>query len=516
MKFKSLYIAAFVALVGNGCKTKDFLNINTNPNQLPTASPNYLFTNALNTTATNIAGNNNGQGSGELGFYWAGQWSQGNGYIINTSQFAYQFTNGDFNYWDSYYDNLQDYQFVINNADANNQKFLKGPAKVMKAMLFQQLVDLYGNIPYSEALKGSAVLAPKFDDQKAVYESLITSLDEAIVDLKANPFTGSFGTSDLVFKGNVTKWIQFANSLKMRILIRQSKVSGREAYIKTEVNKIVAEKSGFIEGEDVGIGGPSFFQPAAGQLNPVYDRWGYDATGAKRALNNFPRPTQFLINSLKAAGDTLRLKRIAYATGGENGNTPGVSTKAEIAANYAGTPFGASSGYLPANTSSVGPSLLVKGDYNRPYIIMTASEIQFLLAEAKQRYADVTLPNTAQVYFENGIVQSFRVLGANTAGAAAFKGSGIQNYDWVASTDKLAAIAIQKWIALTNFSGLEAWAEYRRTNLPVLPQSIQVPEPNKRPVRLFYPNTEAGSNVANVTAQGNIDAFTTKLFWDVD
>ncbi len=510
MKFKTLIIAALVVLVGNGCKTKDFLNINTNPNQLPTASPNYLFTNALNVSASNMLLSN------ETGTYWSGQWTQGNGYIINTAQFVYQFTNGDFNYWDGYYDNLQDYQFVINNADANGQKFLKGPAKVMKAMLFQQLVDLYGNIPYTDALKGAAILAPKFDDQKAIYESLITLLDEAIVDLKANPFTGSFGSSDIVFAGNVTKWAQFANSLKMRILIRQAKVAGRETYIKTEINKIVAEGSGFLTGEEAGIGGTTFFQPAAGQLNPIYDRWGYDATGAKRALNNYPRPTQFLINSLKASGDTLRMKRIAYATGGENGNNPGVSTKAEVAANYAGTPFGASSGYLPANTSSVGPSLLVKGDFNRKFIIMTAAEVQFLLAEAKQRYSDVTLPNTAQMYFENGITQSFRVLGANTAGAAAYKGSTIQNYDWVASTDKLAAIAIQKWIALTNFSGLESWAEYRRTNLPVIPQSVQVPEASKRPLRLFYPNSEGGSNAANVTAQGTIDPFSTKLFWDVD
>ena len=510
MKFKALIIATIVALAGDGCKTREFLDINTNPNQLPTASPNYVFTNALNVTTANMLNAN------ETGTYWAGQWSQGNGYIITTTTFAYNFTNGDFNYWDGYYDNLQDYQFVINNADASSQKFLKGPAKVMKAMLYQQLVDMYGNIPYTEALKGASILAPKFDDQKTVYESLITSLDEAIVDLKANPFTGSFGTSDLVFSGNITKWVQFANSLKMRILIRQSKVSGRDTYIKTEVNKIVTEGSGFITGSDVGIGGPAFFQPAAGQLNPIYDRWGYDATGAKRALNNFPRPTQFLINSLKASGDTLRMKRIAYATGGENGNNPGVSTKVEIAANYAGTPFGVSSGYLPANTSSVGPSLLVKGDFNRAFIIMTGSEVQFLLAEAKQRYSDVTLPNTAQAYFEAGILQSFRVLGANTAGATAYKGSKVVNYDWDTTTDKLTAIAIQKWIALTNFSGLEAWSEYRRTNLPVTPQSIQVPEANKRPVRLYYPNTEAGSNVANVSAQGTVDVFSTKLFWDVD
>ncbi|MFC5411415.1 SusD/RagB family nutrient-binding outer membrane lipoprotein [Larkinella bovis] len=508
MKFKSLFIFAFVALVGSACK-ESFLDINTNPNTLPTASPSFVFTNALNTTTTNMLGIN------ETGEYWSGHWTQGNGYIISTTTFAYQFTNGDFNYWDSYYDNLQDYQYVIDNADANNQKYLKGPAKVMKALMFQQLVDMYGNIPYTEALKGGTVLAPKFDDQKTIYESLIMMLDEAIGEIKANPFASAFTGSDIVFRGNITKWAQFANSLKMRILIRQSKVAGRDAYIKTEINKIVTEGSGFITGEDVGAGGAFFYLATAGKLNPVYDRWGYDANGAKRALNNYPRLTQFLINSLKTAGDTLRMKRIAYANSGESSTTPGTSTLKEVSANYTGTPFGVSSGYLPANTTSLGPSLIVKGEYNRPYIIMTAAEIQFLLAEAKQRYSDVSLPNTAKAYFEAGIAQSFRTFGANTAGAAAYIGSKIDNYDWDASTNKLTAIATQKWIALTNFSGFEAWTEYRRTNLPVTPQSIQVPD-NKRPVRLFYPNTEAGSNSANVTAQGTVDVFTTRLFWDVD
>jgi len=79
----------------------------------------------------------------------------------------------------------------------------------------------------------------------------------------------------------------------------------------------------------------------------------------------------------------------------------------------------------------------------------------------------------------------------------------------------LDAIAIQKWVTYTNFSGLEAWSEYRKTGLPVTPQSIQVPD-SKRPVRFFYPNTESGANQANVTAQGTIDAFATRLFWDID
>ncbi len=508
IKYKILSIALVFAIFS--CNTEEFLDINTNPNTLPTASPNFVFSNAQNVTASNL------QGPNETGSYWAGQWTQSNGYIISTTLFAYNFTNGDFNYWDGIYDNLQDYQFVIENADKYSQKFLSGPSKIMQVYNYQILVDLYGNIPFSDALKNVNSLAPKFDDQKLVYDNLIKTLDEAIVETKANVFGSAFIGSDLMFRGNTTKWVKFANSLKLRILMRQSKMAGKDAFIKTELNKIASEGSGFITGEDVGSGGTSFYLPTAGKLNPFYERFGYNATGGKQALNNYPRVTDFLIKSLKASGDTLRMKRIAYATGGENGSSPGVSVKAELAVNYVGTPFGASSGYLPANTSSIGPSLLVKNEYARPVILMTAAEIQLNLAEAKQLYGSgINLTGTAQDYFEEGLRQSFRVLGTPAAGADKFKGSKVQNYDFDASTNKINAIAYQKWLALCNFSGLEAWNEYRKTGLPVTPQSVQVPE-TKRPTRLYYPNTEAGSNTVNVEAQGKIDVFTSKIFWDID
>lgn len=510
MKFKFLYIIALAAFISSGCK-KSFLDINTNPNSLPSATPSFVFTNALNTTSANLLGAN------ETGSYWAGHWTQSSSYILSPEIFAYNFTDGNFNYWDGIYDNLQDYQYVINNADANNQKYFKGPAKVMKAYLFGALVDMYGNIPYSNALKGTAALAPKFDDQKAVYEDLIKLLDSAIVDLKANAFSSAFTGSDIMFKGNTTSWAQFANSVKLRLLVHQSRISGREAYITTEINKIVTEGSGFITGKEVGVGGASFYIATAGKTNPYYDRFGYDANGAQRAFGRFPRPTKFLFDVLIASNDTFRLKRIAYAKGGEKGATPGISTNAEIVANYIGVPFGVASGYTAPATSYLGPSLFVKGEFNRQFILMTAAEIQFSLAEAKQRFAGVSLPNTAQSYYEAGIVESFRVLGVPNAAtnAQALLTGGKMDADWSASTNKLEAIATQKWLALVNFSGLEAWTEYRKTGIPNTPQAATVAD-NKRPVRLFYPNTEAGSNTANVKAQGVVDVFTTKIFWDID
>ena len=505
MKMKSLYILGLAAVLGTGCK-KSFLDVNTNPNALPTATPAYVISNALNVTSSNMVGPN------EIGSYWSGQWTQSNGYILSTGTFAYNFTDGDFNYWDGFYDNLEDYQYVITGADAAGQSYLKGPAKVMKAFVFQHLVDMYGNIPFSDALKATASLAPKFDDQKTVYEGLITLLDDAIKDLGANAFASAYASSDIMFKGNTGNWIKLANSLKLRILTHQAKITGRDAYIIAEVNKIVAGGGGWLTGAEASVN-PGY-EAVAGHLNPVYNNWGYSEAGAKRALNNYPRLTQYLVNTLKANNDTFRLKRFGYAPGGENAATPGVSINPEIAANYVGVPFGASAGFQPSTCCALGPSLIVKGEFGRPYAMFTATEVQFCLAELKQRFPSVTLSGTPQGYFEEGVRQAFRLVGSTTAQANTLTSSGIPNCDWTASTDKLAAIATQKWFGLCNFQGFEAWTEYRRTRLPATPQSVQVVNTD-RPLRFFYPNTEGGSN-PNVKAQGTIDVFKTKIFWDVN
>lgn len=511
MKFKYFFIITFATILFGSCK-KEFLDVNTNPNSLPTASPNFVFTNALNVTGANDVLQN------ELGSYFAGHWTQSSSYILQTNIFGFQFTNTDFNYYDPIYNNLEDYQYVLENSDKNGQPFLKGPARVMKAYLFQKLVDLYGNVPFTQALKGVGALAPKFDDQKAIYESLIPMLDTAITDLGKNAFTGAFLTSDIAFNGNTAKWIRFANSLKMRILIRQSRIPGREAYITAEIKKAVGQGGGFLNaGEDVGVN-PGFVS-SDGKLNPFYERFGYNASGSAQGYARFPRPTLYLFDVLKATDDTFRLKRIAYAKGGEDPNNPGVSKVAEIVSNYVGVPFGAGSGFTAPATSYIGPSVITKGQFNRPVYFMISAESQFLLAEAAQRYgAAVGLPNTAQTYYEQGVKESFRITGVPNAAtnATTLLTSGKNEADFTASTDKLKAIWIQKWLALTNFEGMESWAELRRTNYPPVPKSASAAANQAPPVRLFYPGTEAGSNGENVKAQGTIDVFSTRLFWDVD
>jgi hypothetical protein len=513
MKMKFLIIAAVMATCFTSCK-KEWLDINTSPNTLPTSTPEFLFASAANRIAATL-------GPNELGSYWSGQWTQSNTYIISTATFSYQFNNTNFNYWDGYYDILQDLQYAIDFADTKNQPYFKGPSRVLKAYVMQMLVDMYGNVPYTDALKGIASLNPKFDDQKAIYEDLIKQLDTAITNLKATPLISAFAGSDIVFGATIstanTRWIQFANSLKMRILMRQSRITGRDAYIISEINKAAATTEGFLPaGVDVGVN-PGFLA-SAGKLNPFYENWGYNAAGGAQPIARYPRPTTFLVSSLVSTTDTFRLKRLAYPKGGESAIS---ASNAEVVANYVGVPFGASSGYLAQNTSYIGPSQIKKGDFGRPMILMTNAESYFNLAEAKQLYgAGVTLPSTAQTYYEQGVIQSFRITGTTaTYGAdkaTALLTSGKDLADWTASPDKLKAIWMQKWLALVNYSGLEAWSDFRRTNFPLIPLSASAPAGQKLPLRLYYPQSELAANGANVNAQGAIDIFNTRLFWDVD
>lgn len=503
MKFKIIIYTAIFALAFAGCK-KSWLDVNTNPNQLPTATPDFVFTSGVARTVAFLAPN-------ETGSYWSGQWTQSSTYIIVPSTFQYQFNNTNFNFWDTWYDILEDFQFVIDNANDKGQPFFKGPARVMKAYVMQQVVDVYGNAPYTDAFKGVAAIAPKFDDQKAIYEDLIKVLDTAITDLRANATTGNQSASDIVFSGNRTNWIRFANSLKMRILIRQSRIPGRSTYITPEINKAAATTEGFLAvGQDV-TANPGYVA-SSGKLNPFYETWGYNASNGVQALGRFPRPTTFLFSSLISTNDTFRLKRLAFPKGGEPANNP------EIVSNYVGVPFGVTSGYLSQSTSYLGPSVIKRGEFGRPMYIMLAAESFLLLAEAKQLYgASVTLPLTAQAYYETGVQESFRTTGATAAygadKATTLLTSGKDLADWSASPDKLKAIWMQKWLALTNFSGLEAWSEFRRTNFPLIPASASVVAGTKLPLRLFYPSTESGSN-PNVPK--DIDVFNTRIFWDID
>lgn len=504
------YLIVLGAIATIGC-SKEYLDVNDNPNTPTTTRADYVFTNAIVRTTAYQSG-----AMHALGANWTGHWGHSTSFTGGGQQKTYVFTNSDFNFFDGAYDNLYDYQYVIEHADADGYGFLVGPAKVMQALVFQKLVDLYGNVPYSQALKGQEFILPVYDNAQAIYEDLIVKLNEAISDINAATWPTS-APSDLVFKGNKTNWIKFANTLKLRIAMRQSFMPGRDAYIQGVINGVSAD--GYIT--DNVYANPGFLK-SPGKINIYYGNWGYNENDVETGYR-FNKFGHVITAWMKTSNDLFRLQRLSYPRVGGNPNN---------LSDYVGVPLGgAGNSYLETLVSSIGSEMIVKGDATRPMIIMSASEAFFLKAEAAQRYGIASL-GTAQSNYESGITWAFRLAAATHVGtatatnaqadaaAAAYYAQAVDNVNWTASTNKIKAILIQKWMVLGNIDGSEAWAEYRKSSgstsvgVPASVKSVAVAASQPEPVRLFYPLRENSVNGSNVPT--GIDVFTSKVFWDVN
>ena len=259
-------------------------------------------------------------------------------------------------------------QYVENQATASKQPAFVGIAKTMRAFNYQILADTYGNVPYSEAIKGTDVIRPKYDDAKAIYEDLATQLDAAVVELSKpiaadNP---SPGASDIIFKGNMAKWVRFTNTLKLRILMRQTNVAGRDAYIKGEIAKI---KGGFLGASEDALADPGFLK-TAGKMNPFYETYGFTAADKKSGNKDFYTYSDFFISTLNTFKDP-RIDRLAYKP-----------DDAAYKANYRGVPFGeGNDAYTAPKISAFGPAFLPQlanvgsSDlWKRPQPVMLAAE----------------------------------------------------------------------------------------------------------------------------------------------
>lgn len=521
MKKSLILLGVASTFLLGGCKK--FLDVNKNPNTPTSTDTRFVLTNALSRTVANQVG-----GMLILGGDWAGYYAHSTSFSGGGQEKTYQFSNTDFNFFDGLFDNIADYQYVIDKGRETGVPFYIGPAMIMQVYNYQKLVDLYGNVPYSEAMGGVNRLTPKYDDAKTIYESLITKLTAAIDTINHNPWaTGSTFTSpDIMFGGNTTNWKRFANTLKMRILMRQSFMPGRDAYIQARIAEIVADGSGFIT-DNVYI--QPGYQKITGKLNPFYATYGFTEVDAQTSNFAYRKVNAVMINWLKSSLDTFRLQRLAYPSGTANVTIPATFS----ASSYTGVPLGAPSGFLESACSSIGPIQIQKGDATRQSILMTVAEMYFLLAEAQQRYGTSGLPSDAKTNYENGVKYSFRLCtaaqtftpNASIADADAYssrylnRASG-NNITWNGSTDKIRAILIQKWVALCHIDGLEAWSEYRKSSgsssvgVPSSVKSVAVDPSDPEPVRLYYPLTEESTNGTNVPQ--NIDVFTSKIFWDVN
>jgi hypothetical protein len=507
MRYIHKKILAVVIAAGmlGGC-SKDYLDVNTDPNRGTdeNVSPELIFTQAAVTAGIRMVGGQAGAEGGKGDLQFAMDWV---GYMSGTGDYALDGQESSYNIDFSFSDNSwkRDYALLFSLEDvkvkalAQGNKLLAGAAMILSAKKFQEMTDTYGDIPCSQAFKISQYPKPGYDTPQEIYDTLQQRLDEAIANMKGGGEPDlKFINADVVNHGNIDKWIKFANTLKLRLLIRQSEVTGFDP--AAEIVKIQAEGGVQGAGESVGVN-PGYSNSKYKQ-SPFYGNYGYSATGT--IINPGYAANNYVLSMLLTTQDprTGRFFDTAIASQGE----------------YVGCDYGLSAGNpTGAQSSYFGKGLNRSADQDQ--WLIPSFESLFFKAEAIARG---WMPGDAQTALNDAITESFVWLGVPNAVQVA--ASYIANNGDVtnlsnagaSALDKAKFIAVQKYIANCCIDPVESWADIRRLDMledhgyiSVNPARLA----DALPVRLLYAQSEYTTNSDNVLKLGTINQFTSKLFW---
>lgn len=348
--------------------------------------------------------------------------------------------------------------------------------ELLESYTMGQLVDTFGDVPYSEALDGEN-LTPKYDDASGIYQDLLIRIDNALLLLDAD--FGSYGNADLIYGGDTEKWIRFGNSLKIKLAMTLSDVNPSLS------KSLVEEAASFVfqSNEDNAVLAYDASPPAN---NPLWND-----------LVLSGRSDYFMANTIVDALNELEdPRRDIFFSNPINGE-------------YVGGEYGAGGDF---DTTSQFGDMFTEPDL--PGNILDYSEIMFLMADAAARGFDVG--GTPEDFYNEAIKASFTFWGLTESEANDYLAKPEVAYA-TAEGDFKQKIGTQMWIALFN-RGQESWLQWRRFDYPVLNEAPQLTLEDI-PVRLTYPIDEQNRNNANRESAANAiggDQLTTKLFWDLN
>ncbi|HLX66899.1 MAG TPA: SusD/RagB family nutrient-binding outer membrane lipoprotein, partial [Puia sp.] len=262
--------------------TKKLNTNSTDPNGLGinAVTGKDVFAQALNATVTNKTGTCISAFPGDNYDYaqeWMGYWSRNSGYSasgVGAHVEAYAMIYSDANgVWQSLYHNIYDYNYVM--ANSSKGSILPGASRVVRAMIFEDLVDQFGNIPYLQAAQPNVSITPAYDSAATIYKGLVAQIDSAIAEITASQSTAD-DASDILFKGSKSLWLAFANTLKLRMLLRQvpNVYSATDPYITGELAN-VASQGGFLGAGQDAVINPGYID-ASEQQNPFWGDYGYE------------------------------------------------------------------------------------------------------------------------------------------------------------------------------------------------------------------------------------------------
>ncbi|RYE22883.1 MAG: SusD/RagB family nutrient-binding outer membrane lipoprotein [Sphingobacteriaceae bacterium] len=443
MKKNIIILFTIIAISATSCK-KDFLNLNDNPNNPVVATPNLLLSGALKTTAAIVNGGGYTQYAN-----WMGYLSWSTGYQANLALESYQFTTANYDVWTSIYLNNANYNALFN---ASTEPYYQAIAKIMLVYNYQALVDNYNNVPYSQAGQGIANLNPTYDNGSVIYDDLLKQIDAAIVLIqKANPVTAATpGSADIMYQGNMNNWLKFANTLKLRLALRQTNVTAKTATLKAAITATAS--IGYIDGTNGATVNPGYLNSDAngGQQSPLWINYGYTQNGGAQANNAQYQANTYSVNFFTANGDP-RLTKVYQPT--SNGT-------------IGATPFGGTTPPSPS-ASKLGSGVLKSATMNAN--VLSSASALFLQSEAVVRGY---ISGDAQSLYNAGVTASFIDDALTATQATAYYSQTAANAPAAAfptagtTEQKIQAIIVQKWAALNVYGAFEAFNEYRRTGYP--------------------------------------------------
>ena len=387
-------------------------------------------------------------------------------------------------YWDGYYaGSLADIQMVIDKGREIGNANIEGVGMIWKSWIFHIATDLWGDLPYSEALAGAdGVTTPAYDTQQQVYAGLLQTLGGGAAMLSSG--SSVLGSGDVLYGDDMEKWRRFGNSLRMRLAMRMSEVDAATAR-----SEFVAayNAGGFLSNDDNAM----LSWPGSPYRNPLFEDWqGRDDHGISATM----------VDTLKSMADPRLALYAEPAT--EDGEYRGLQN-GDI------TPELSLAWY-----SRIGNHWR-SGGAATPTAVMTYSEVMLLAAEAAHRgwiagdpatlYADGIRANMTQYSAANS---------PTTVEIDAYLAQPVVAYD---AATGLEQIQLQQWIGLF-MNGSEAWAHVRRTGLPALQAGPDLTL-SRIPVRFKYPDLEQSLNAANLAAavsrQGGGLDLVTPVWWQI-
>lgn len=488
---------ALLALVlsASACST-DLTGINVNPNNPTSAPASSLFTNATVATMNRFNGSFQTLSMTSLFAHHIAQVQ-----YVDEDRGHIRTTTVDALFTGAYTAELEDYQKVIEIGKANAAPNTSGPAYVMQTWVYQNLTDLFGDIPYSEALKGDVggPLKPKYDPQQTIYTGMLKTLTDASAAMTPSG-GGGIGAADPIYGGDIAKWQKFSNSLRLRLAMRIQKADAAKA--TAEITAALAAPGGVMTSN---ADNARLTWPGDG----VFDNpW-----SANFSTRDDHRVSKTLLDTMLTLSDP-RVRIYAQPTKNDPNIYAGLQNGLD---NITVTPF--------FNTTSRPGALFYPGATSygtygtsagkaTPSYLMTFAEVSFIRAEAAER--SLGGQTGAAAHYNAGVRASILQWGGTDSEVDAYLSRAGVAY--VPGAVGLRQIGLQKWIALFT-QGSEAWSEWRRTGNPA---SIRMgpkayPDVLEVPRRIPYASNEQSVNAASLAeaiGRQGPDLYSTRVWWD--